>query len=353
MRRAILAFAVGTLLLATAPMQAQELAYARFADYLEALRVQVGIPGLSAAVVGRTDVLWERGFGYQDVARLVPMRPDTPVHLDGITQTLTAATIMRCAEENRLSLDDTVGNFARGLPDPGATIRQVLSHTSGTALAPTFSYRPERIDGLAAAVKACQGDSYRETISNLLDRLAMTNSVPGMDILTLGPPAEGLPSPDEAARYAVALGRLAVPYAVDSSRRPYPAQFASATLTPSTGLISTVHDYAQFDVALRSGILVRPETLAEAWRVPADAVGRPLPHGLGWFVQSYNSDTVVWQFGSGGENGSSSMVVTLPARGMSLVLAANSSELVKSFPLDKGDVTTSPFARIFLSLFTR
>jgi len=353
MRRSFLAIAVGALLLATAPMQAQELVYARFADYLEALRVQMGIPGLSAAVVGRSDVLWERGFGYQDVARSVPMRPDTPVQFDGLTQTLTAATVLRCAEDNRLLLDDTLGSFAKGLPDPGATIRQVLSHTSGPALAPTFSYRPERIDALAPAVKACEGDSYRETISNLLDRLAMTNSVPGMDILTLEPPAEGLPTAREAVRYAATLARLAVPYAVDSSRRAIPAQFSAFTLTPSTGLIATVHDYAQFDIALRGGILVRPETLAEAWRVPADATGRALPHGLGWFVQAYNSDTVVWQFGTGGETGSSSMVVTLPARGVSLVLAANSTGLVKSFPLDKGDVTTSPFARIFLALFTR
>ncbi len=353
MRRSIFAIAVGALLLATAPMRAEELVYARFADYLEALRVQIGIPGLSAAIVGRSDVLWERGFGYQDVARSVPMRPDTPVQLDGLTQTLTAATILRCSEENRLKLDDTLGNFAKGLPDPGATIRQVLSHTSGPAAAPAFLYRPERIDALAGAVKACEGDSYRETISNLLERLAMTSSVPGMDIVGLAAPAEGLPTPAEAERYGATLERMAVPYAVDSSRRAVQAQYSASSLTPSTGLISTVHDYAQFDVALRGGILVRPETLAEAWRVHADAAGRPLPHGLGWFVQAYNSDTVVWQFGTGGDSGSSSMVVTLPARGVSLVLAANSAGLVKSFPLDKGDVTTSPFARIFLALFTR
>jgi hypothetical protein len=35
------------------------------------------------------------------------------------------------------------------------------------------------------------------------------------------------------------------------------------------------------------------------------------------------------------------------------VMVANSTGLAKSFALDKGDVTTSPFARVFLSLFTR
>jgi CubicO group peptidase (beta-lactamase class C family) len=353
MRRSLIAVVLGVLLVAYAPIQADELVYTRFADYLEALRVQTGIPGLSAAIVGRSDVLWERGFGYQDVSRAVLMRHDTPMHLDGLTQTVTAATILRCAEENRVSLDDTIGSFKRNAPEPGATLRQLLSHTSGPSAALTFNYRPERLDPLSAVIKACEGDSHRETTANLLERLAMVNSVPGPDILTLAPPAEGVPTPNERDHYASVLDRLAAAYAVDSSKRVYATQFSASTLTASTGLISTVHDYAQFDLALRGGILVRPETLAEAWRPGVDGTGKLLPHGLGWFVQTYNADTVVWQFGTGGENGSSSMVVTLPSRGVTLVLLANSTGLVKSFPLDKGDVTTSPFARIFLSLFTR
>jgi CubicO group peptidase (beta-lactamase class C family) len=64
-------------------MRAEDLVFVRFADYLEALRTQTGIPGLAGAIVGRSDVLWERGFGYADVARAVPMRTDTPTHPPG------------------------------------------------------------------------------------------------------------------------------------------------------------------------------------------------------------------------------------------------------------------------------
>jgi CubicO group peptidase (beta-lactamase class C family) len=333
-------------------MQAEELLYVRFADYIEALRVQIGIPGLAVAIVGRTDVLWERGFGYQDISRAMQMRADTPMQFDGVTQTLTAATILRCSEENRLSLDTPVGTYKKNAPEPAATIRQLLSHTYVTATSVVFSYRPDRLEPLAAAVKACEGDSFRETMANTLERLAMANSVPGPDVLTLVPPAEGIPTTEERQAYAAVLDRLAIPYVVDGSRRAFQTQFSSGTLTPSAGLISTVHDYAQFDLALRNRIIVRPETLAEAWRASADLTGKPLPHGLGWFVQQYVGDQVVWQFGTG-DSGSSSMVVTLPARGVSLIMVANSTGLVKSFALEKGDVTTSPFARIFLSLFTR
>ena len=125
-----------------------------------------------------------------------------------------------------------------------------------------------------------------------------------------------------------------------------------ATLTPAGGLISTVRDFAKFDLALRQGFLLEPETLAAAWRAPLGAGGVPLPHGLGWFVQSYKGEAVVWQFGLG-EDASSSLAVTLPARGLTLILMANSDRLVKPFALSEGDVTVSPFARVFLSLFVR
>jgi CubicO group peptidase (beta-lactamase class C family) len=352
MRRSALAAAVGVLLLASVSMRADELVYARFGDYLEALRVQVGIPGLAAVVVGPTDVLWERGMGYQDVARALPMRPDTPMHLDGLTQVFTATFILQCAEANRLLLDDPVGAYAEALPEPDATFRQLLSHTFGTAPSTTFAYRPERLDALAGIVRRCEGASYRSATAQLLDRMAMVNSVPGADVLSILPLPDPADPESESARYAAILARLATPYAVDAQRRAVPTPLTAPTLTPSTGLIASAHDYAQFDLALRSGVLLLPETLASAWRAPVDGAGRPLPHGLGWFVQGYNGDPVIWQFGSG-VDGSSSMAITLPTRGVTLVLLANSTGLVKSFPLAKGDVTISPFARLFLSLFTR
>ena len=126
----------------------------------------------------------------------------------------------------------------------------------------------------------------------------------------------------------------------------------ATTLTPASGLISTVRDFAQFDLALKKGVLLRPETLAAARRPPLDANGRPLPHGLGWFVQAYRGETIVWQFGVA-PNASSSLVVTVPGRGSTLVLLANSDGLAKPFALTTSDVTVSPFVRLFLGLAVR
>jgi CubicO group peptidase (beta-lactamase class C family) len=116
-------------------------------------------------------------------------------------------------------------------------------------------------------------------------------------------------------------------------------------------LITTARDLAKFDVALKNGIVMRAQTLAAAWTPPVGAAGQPLPHGVGWFVQSYNGEPIVWQFGE--SNVSSSLIVTAPRRGLTLILLANSAGLSQSFGLPAGDLTASPFARLFLGLFVR
>ena len=324
------------------------LLYARLESYLEALRVQAGIPGLSAAIVGDTDIVWERGFGRQDLSRGIAALPDTPFHIDGLSQTLTAMLVLQCVEQGRLSLDEPVGNYDSDSQDPGATIRQVLSHTSPGAGGESFTYRPERLESLRGAIRDCTGDSYRETLANLLDRLAMKDSVPGPDAVTLRPPSEGMPDPSTAVRYSGVLARLTTSYLVAEPGQASPLQHSATTITTTSGLVSTVRDLAQFDVALKQGLLLAPDTLALAWSRPAASGPQELPHGLGWFVQTYNGQPVVWQFGV--SEASSSFVVTLPTRSLTMILLANSDGLVEPFALAPGDVLASPFARVFLGL---
>lgn len=350
MRRTFLTAVVALLLLTGVSVHGDDFVLDRFGDYLEALRVQAGIPGMAAAVVDKNGIAWRRAFGKQDLEQSITTRTDTPFHVDAITQIFTAAMLLRCVEEGHLSLDDTVGMYVDKSPEPGATIAQLLSHTTQTPSGLVFNYRPERLEPLWNIVRACAIGSYRKTLSNLLLQEGMYDSVPGPDVTTLVPPAEGIPPAADADRYARLLERLAVPYAVDSKGRASRSQYVATTLTPGGGLISTVEDLAEFDLALKQGFL-RPETLTAAWVPPGGSKG-PLPHGFGWFVQSYNGLPVIWQFGSG-DNASSSLIVTLPARGLTLILLANSNGLAKGFPLEAGDLTVSPFGKLFLGVFGR
>ncbi len=349
----ILTFAVAFLLFVHAPARAQVLVYEVFGAYLDSLRDQAGIPGLAAAIVDNNGIVWERAYGRQDVGRVIATRTDTPFHADGLTQVFTAAMALRCAEERRLSLDDRLGDFRVDTVEPEATIRQLLTHTSGAPESLAFAHRPERLEPLWRILRTCTVDSYREALADLFKRLAMIDSAPGANILTIAPPAEGVPFPEDVERYTGVLQRRAAPYAVDdrgrSSQSTYPE--SASVLTPSSGIVTTVRDLAKFDLALRQGILVNPETLAGAWSPPASN-GVPLPHGMGWFAQRHNGEPVVWQFGMA-ENASSSLMITLPSRGLTLILMANSDGLVRLYSPANGDISLSPFARLFLNLFVR
>jgi len=347
MRRSLILITTAVSLSATVFLHAaDDLVLSRFSDFLDALREQSGIPGLAAAIVATNDVMWVHANGLQDVERNRAVRTDTPFQMDATTQLLVTARVLRCAEEGRLSLD------ARADPNggDGATVRQLLSHTTSAADGLRFSYRPDRLAPLATAIASCTGDTFNGALISLLERFGMADSVPGSDG-TSWLPASVDPSGSVAQRYGSVLGRLATPYTVDTKGKPTASRYSATRLTPSSGLISTVHDLAKLDLAIRKGFLL-PETLALAWSAPTGAGGQRLPHGLGWFVQSYNGEPIVWQFGVS-DNGSSSMILTAPFRGLTLILLANSSGLARPFSLEAGDVTVSPFARLFLGIFVR
>src|SRR5437870_10047230 len=98
--------------------------------YLESLRQQSGIPGMSAAVVRDGEVVWDRGFGYQNVASRVRATPDTPYLAGDLTGALASTLVLQCVEQRRLELDAPIKRYDLSQPDPEATVRQLLSHAA-------------------------------------------------------------------------------------------------------------------------------------------------------------------------------------------------------------------------------
>ncbi len=344
-----LTFAIAAVL-AVSVRAADTLVVASFNNYLDALRIQTGIPGLAATIVSATDIAWENAFGAADVEHNVPMRTDTPIVVDGPTQTLVASLALRCHESGWISLDDPALKYAPTFAEPGATLRMLFTHTSMGPAGLTFAYRLDRLGPTADAVATCTGLSFRAGVAAYLERMGMFDTVPGLDAASLMAETEGF---DAATlqRYADVLARLAVPYAVDGNRHATASAYPAKTLAPGGGLVTTARDLAKFDLALKSGVAMHAESLIAAWTPAGGAGGQPLPHGIGWFVQGYNGEPIVWQFGETGV--SSSLVVIAPRRALTLILLANGPGLSQSFGLATGDLNTSPFARLFLRLFVR
>ena len=319
--------------------------------YLEAARLQAGIPGMSAAVLSNGVVIWEKGYGFQNLATRERATPDTPYLVGDVSSTLAALLLLQCVEIRRVSLDDPIARYGLTSPEPEATLRGLLSHAPPAGAREPFAYNPDRYAHLTALMEWCAPQPYRKSVSHrLLNRLAMRDSSPGTDLANpaLALP-EGLYAEDELERYRAVLQRMAVPYKTTGRSKADRTEIAPVPMTATGGLVSTVRDLAKLDGAIDTGSLLQPETLAAAWSPAAERNGVASPMGLGWFVQTYRGERVVWHFGSV-PNAYSSLILKLPQRNVTFILLANSDGLSGPFQLPSGDVTRSLFASLFLRL---
>jgi CubicO group peptidase (beta-lactamase class C family) len=240
-----------------------------------------------------------RGYG-------VPNRPDTRFNLGSLNKTFTAVAIARLVEQGRLSFDDPIGKH---LPDyPGAEARQkvkirhLLTHTSGVGdifteefrcnrqgysrvadYLPLFAGEPLAFEPgsrwrysnggflvLGAILERVTGEDYFEHVRRVvLEPAGMTST--GFFELTGD-------EPNLATGYTRHWRGPGFP--PDSERRSN-VLVSVVRGSPAGGAYSNVDDLLRFDLALRGGKLLRPETF-RTLASPHAEVRPGLPWGLGF-----------------------------------------------------------------------
>src|SRR6185369_1285625 len=112
-------------------------ALAEIEKSLETKRKELGIPGMSLAIVKDDKVIYLKGLGVKDFERNIPVTPDTRFAIGSSTKAFTAMLAAMSADEGKLSLDDSPKKFLPyfTLRDEEAaakvTMRDLLSHRSG------------------------------------------------------------------------------------------------------------------------------------------------------------------------------------------------------------------------------
>ena len=119
------------------------------------------VPGVAIGVSKGGAVVFERGYGYADVAKKIPVTPDTRFEIGSITKQFTAACIMQLVEAGKLSLDDHLGTFVSDyFVGRGVTVRELLAQQSGV---------PEYLEGPDAVAAA---GTQPATYATLLARVS-------------------------------------------------------------------------------------------------------------------------------------------------------------------------------------
>ena len=320
---------------------------ALFASYVDRLRLQAGVPGVSLAVLANRRVVREQGFGFQDAESRVAATPDTLYPIASLTKTFTSTLLLQCVEAGRLDLDAPMRQYTSAVPDPSATVRHVLSMSSDVPAGSAFRYDGDRYATLTPVVEACTELPFRVAVADIFDRLGMADSVPGHDLAESSANVAA-PFPASALeRYRRALARMAKPYRSDD-RRFATAEYPPRGINAAAGIVSTVRDLARFSLALDDRVLLRDQTQRLAWTPFVLRGGASGPYGLGWFTQRVDGELIVWHYGLWPSF--SALIIKAPEQGVTAILLANSDGLNNRFPMAEGDVRASPFARAFLSL---
>jgi CubicO group peptidase (beta-lactamase class C family) len=82
-------------------------------------------PGAVIAVVSGNQVIYQKAFGVANVETNAPMQPEMLFRLGSTTKMFTAAALLSLAEQNKIKLNEPIGNKVKGL---NAKIAQVTPH---------------------------------------------------------------------------------------------------------------------------------------------------------------------------------------------------------------------------------
>lgn len=344
--------AIGTLIVPGGRGAAQDFPYQVFERYLEPLAQQIGMPGLSAVIVRNNRIEWDRGYGFSNVENRTPAGLDTPYAIGGVTQAITAVLIGVCADRYHFNIEEPIRLYVPSFPN-NVSIRHLLAHVSEGR----YSYDPAAFTALTNVVEQCSKMPYRvATAVEVLNRLRMPRSVPGLDLIRPeSDAARSLFDPETVRRYQELLQQVAIPYRIDRNNRYSRSDYPNYGLDASGGLVATARDLYEFESALDRGEPLSQSTLRNEMWNPAivfDAAGNRIatPTGLGWFVQNASGEKLVWTFGHI-PDASSALILKMPRKNLTLIMLSNSGGLANGFNFEQGDVTTSPFVKVFLRLF--
>lgn len=294
-------------------------------------------PGAVVLIARGDRVLYREARGLAQMELGVPLKPDHVFRIASITKTFTAATVLKLAEQGKLSLDD---KLAAHLPDfPRAseiTLRQLLNHTAGISDAdvgpePVFPRREVDTATLVADIRKRPFDfppGSRWAYSNagyvllgaVIEKVAGEPWHAATERLLARPLALG------HTRYgddsALIADRVAG-YSTDNPSRSAlnPSPISSSIPAAAGGLVSTADDLLRWMRALRNGSAVGQNGFAQMIAPPEGLPPTAERYGLGLYLWTVRGQRMVGHTGQ--INGFASVLAYLPEQDITVVALAN------------------------------
>ena len=319
---------------------------AKIEQKAEARRKELGIPGMSLAIVKDGKVILSKGYGYKNFEKQIPVTADTQFAIGSATKAFTALSVLMNKDAGKLSLDE---NPRKYLPyfkvndaeiNEKITVKNLLTHSSGlnrtdlgwitgkltreeiikvageakpmAKLGEKFLYQNVMYAAAGEIVGKVNNTTWENYVAqNILKPLGMLNSS-----VTV---AEMQKTKDYSFGYE---------YNSDTKQTELLPTRDLLPISPAGSINSSANDMTKWlEFVLNKGKiggkrLVSEESFNE-WTSPQMKVGGGMDYAMGWFVQDWNGKKVV-QHG-GNIDGFNSMVALLPEENLGFVMLTNVS----------------------------
>ncbi|HEX6123763.1 MAG TPA: serine hydrolase [Pyrinomonadaceae bacterium] len=321
-------------------------ALAAIEEKTEARRKELGIPGMSLAIVKDDQVIFSKGLGYKDFENKLAVTPDTQFAIGSATKAFTALSVLMTEDEGKLSLDASpktvLPYFKMYDPetDKNMTIRDLLTHSSGlnrtdlamasgkltraelirvageakpiAKLREKFGYQNLMFTAAGEIVAVAQKQPWEVFIpERVFKPLGMTNSTMSMK--------EMEKVKDRSFGYVYNFDTK------ETQKLPYRD---IDQVAPAGSINSSANDMAKWvKFVLAGGVVDGKRLVSEKgyteWLRPHQKVNASgtVNYGLGWFIQKWNGHTVV-QHG-GNIDGFNALVAMIPEKKLGFVMLTN------------------------------
>lgn len=315
-----------------------------------AVRVGVAeqnLPGLSVAVGIGGDIVWAEGFGYGDLERQIPVKPEMRFRIAEVSMPLTSAAVGLLVQQKKLNLDDEIQTYVPEFPKKAwpVTLRDLMANTAGVRsdagdeepLTPRcdrtvdvlsrFARDPLRFEPrtrylsstygwtlVSAAVEVASFDRFftflRKTV---FEPLGMLDTGPDLSF------SEQIPE-----RVTFYYPR----YHGDTRYGPELVRDGDySCLAGAAGFLSTPTDLARFGLAMMSGKLLQPATLTLLQTSQRLRSGEETGAGLGWQIEAISlGGEPTRMVGHGTRDyflGGAASLMTFPDRGIVVAVTSN------------------------------
>lgn len=269
-------------------------------------------PGLALLIVDRGRTVHKSGHGWANIAKQIPITPQTQFNIGSLSKQFTAFAILLLEQEGRLRLDDPLTTFFPDTPQPlrAITVRHLLFHLSGLPDVYDLCDRRRlvthidvwhrlRADPMLEFPPGTQHDYSNTGYLLLAMIIEKTSDMPYPDFLR-----ERVFAPLGMAQtfvHTATSARQLTHYAVSYGDWPFfepQADNACRYLYGPGKVITTLDDLEQWIRALRGNGPFAPSLLAKFFQPGTRDDGKRLEYGFGWKFDTVRGIKVIGHTGS-------------------------------------------------------